>query len=186
MSKIYTREGDTGLTKLQDGEKIAKNSPIFEALGRLDALNCALGLVRTSQLESHHLELLLGVQGNIFELGALVSAPKPKNNLTQVRTDAYWQRHIDNLETEIDILTNLNTPLSSFVLPGGTVLASNLHVARAACRLAELAFWDWFEKAAPNLPRVTGSFLNRLSDYLFTLARYYNNRGKDDIKWGGL
>lgn len=156
--KIYTRKGDQGQTQLPNGKPLSKSDPIFDALGELDLLNAHLGLC--ASFNPPFLDQIQKVQNELFSLGA---------NLANPDQPPLPESAIQRLEGEIDQMQSQLPPLKNFILPGGTPLASQLHVARAVCRSAE-------RKIAhlPQNPPVS-TYLNRLADWLFVLARYANH-----------
>jgi cob(I)alamin adenosyltransferase len=178
LSRIYTKAGDQGETGLGDGSRTWKDSPRMIAIGEVDELNAVLGLVlATTQLEA---ELLRSIQNDLFDVGADLCVPIPQvgpgDSALRI-TGAQSER----LEREIDRLNERLQPLHSFVLPGGSVAAAWLHVARTACRRAERAVVALM-RAEPINPNVL-IYLNRLSDLLFVMARVANDDGKADVLW---
>lgn len=166
LTKIYTRTGDKGLTGLVGGKRVSKDSPRIWAYGTVDELNSAIGLARAFRPDKTTDAILAGIQNDLFDLGAeLAGAPG------HVR-----QSQIDALEDLMDACNGKLGALREFILPGGTPVAAQLHVARTICRRAE--------RFCVRL-KVTGlviPYLNRLSDALFVLARWAN-RGQRDTFW---
>ncbi len=179
--RIYTRTGDDGTTGLLGPGRVLKCALRVECYGGVDELNAVLGRVRTLDAE-RWLDLTLGgVQAQLFQLGAelATSDPRALSKLVRLGDDdvAALERAIDRLEEEL-------APLTSFVLPGGTPLAAELHVARAVCRRAERRVVELMqvEQVEPRLVR----YLNRLADLLFVMARWSLRRaGVEDIEWRG-
>jgi cob(I)alamin adenosyltransferase len=171
LTKIYTRGGDAGETSLGDGSRVSKTDARVHAGGEVDELNSALGWALV-EAEGRILDTLTRVQNELFDLGADVTLPPEKEGLRVT------QAQVDRLEADCDAYNAELEPLKSFVLPGGTELASRLFMTRAVCRRAERA-----ALAAPlnRLPRV---YLNRLSDLLFILARAANAAAnRDEPLW---
>ena len=181
--KIYTRRGDAGKTDLFGGERVDKDAARVEAYGVVDELNACLGAAAAASEQADLAPLLERIQSALFDLGACLATPDPahraKASLPEV-TDgdvAELEGYIDRFEAELE-------PLRSFVLPGGTAAAAAFHVARGVCRRAERRSVA-LSAAEPVDPPVL-SYLNRLSDLLFTLARLENARaGRADVPWVG-
>ena len=183
LNKIYTRTGDDGSTGLVDGSRLAKHAPRMEAIGAVDEANSALGLAAVALAGGEHAEALYRIQNDLFDLGADLATPAVPDEdfapcemvLRMVAAQTEWvEQAIDELNTRLE-------PLTSFVLPGGSEAAARLHVARAAVRRAERSVTALAD-AAPTNPQAT-AYINRLSDYLFVLARVANADGADDVKW---
>lgn len=173
LSKIYTRTGDDGTTGLGDGSRIAKDDARVEAMGAVDELNSTLGLVRTEPLPDDIAAVLSDIQHDLFDLGGELSIP----GYQLISAGA-----VDKLEKELDRLNAELSPLKDFILPGGTRAASWCHLARSICRRAERRIVTLArETEQADTPR---QYLNRLSDYLFVLARYLNkSAGETDVLW---
>jgi cob(I)alamin adenosyltransferase len=177
LNRIYTRTGDAGTTGLVDGSRVAKHDARMEAIGAVDEANSALGLVVCTGAAT---EALLRIQNDLFDLGADLAtpgedfAPSPMA-LRMVAAQTDW------LERAMDALNEDLPPLTSFILPGGTEAAARLHIARAATRRAERAMVALHAKAAVN-PQAL-AYINRLSDYLFVLARAVNAKAGGDVLW---
>ncbi|MDE6438469.1 MAG: cob(I)yrinic acid a,c-diamide adenosyltransferase [Muribaculaceae bacterium] len=169
--KIYTRTGDTGSTSLVGGKRVSKDSPRLEAYGTTDELNSFLGLLATApDLPPHVLKTIALVQNKIFNIGAYLATDNSATPLAE--PSGLGQEHIEALENAIDELTAPLPPLTSFILPTGSRTAAIAHVCRSVCRRAERRVIT-LAQSSPVDERVI-RFLNRLSDYLFTLARYAN------------
>lgn len=181
LNKIYTRTGDDGTTGLVDGSRLAKHAPRMEAIGTVDEANSALGFAAVSLKDSEFAEPLFRIQNDLFDLGADIATPAGEGEdfapsemvLRIVAAQVEW------LETAIDAANARLEPLTSFVLPGGSEAAARLHLARAVTRRAERSLGAVDE---PTNPQAL-AYLNRLSDYLFVLARVANEDGKADLKW---
>ena len=183
LNKIYTRTGDGGTTGLVDGSRLPKHAARMEAIGAVDEANSALGLAAVALKGGAHAEALYRIQNDLFDLGADLATPAEEGDgfapsemvLRVVAAQVEW------LEEAIDRLNEQLEPLTSFVLPGGSEEAARLHIARAATRRAERAMTQMAERDATN-PQAL-AYINRLSDYLFVLARIANDAGKGDVQW---
>lgn len=177
LDKIYTGGGDSGETSLAGGSRVQKDDIRIDAIGRVDEANAAIGLARAHIL-GHDGDRLAGIQNALFDLGADIARPAGPDEEAAARITA---AHITALESLIDGITEHLAPLTSFVLPGGTEAAARLHVARVSVRAAERAVVTLARDAAINPHTLT--YLNRLSDLLFVMARASNNSGRGDILW---
>lgn len=174
--KIYTRTGDRGQTSLFGGARVAKNDPRIEAYGTIDELSSHLGVARAASLPSEVDALLHDVQIDLFEIGAHLASPGTS------RFPGVDAARIDELETAIDGMERELAPLTSFILPAGSLAAAQLHVARTVCRRAERLVVALHDESPAT--QSTVAYLNRLSDYLFVAARFANRRaGVDDVPW---
>jgi len=176
LTRIYTRGGDRGETSLGDGSRVSKLDPRIAAFGTVDELNSLLGLVLAENASAELRGVLERVQNELFDVGADTSVPFAGGD-GRLRVS---QAQIDRLETDCDRFNASLPELKSFVLPGGTATAAQLHVARAVCRRAEREALDAAEQVELN-PLVP-VYLNRLSDLLFILARTAN-AGRDEPLW---
>jgi cob(I)alamin adenosyltransferase len=168
LTRIYTRAGDAGETSLGDGSRVAKTDPRIEAYGTVDELNSALGLVLAADPPADFRPWLEQVQNELFDLGADLSVPlDDERERLRVAPE-----QVDRLEKLCDLVNERLEPLRSFVLPGGGEVAARLHVARALCRRAERRVLTLAESARVN--PIALAYLNRLSDFLFILARAAN------------
>jgi cob(I)alamin adenosyltransferase len=179
LNRIYTRTGDAGLTRLVSGDPVSKASARVEAYGGVDETNACMGLVRLHTGGDTILDPILArIQNDLFDLGADLATPGDDPAALRV-----VQGQVDRLEREIDQLNAELSPLTSFVLPGGSPAAAALHLARTVCRRAErasvhLAGLEGEIVGAPAL-----KYLNRLSDLLFVASRWANAKGADDVLW---
>ncbi len=167
--KIYTKTGDEGSTALFGGARVPKNHIRIESYGTVDELNSYIGLVRDSLADGQVRAALKEIQDRLFTLGAIL-ATDPSKDKKKLKTPDLHDSDVLFLEKEIDRMEEKLEPLKTFILPGGHPTVSFCHVARCVCRRAErmtVALND----NAPVLPVVI-QYLNRLSDYLFTLGRY--------------
>jgi cob(I)alamin adenosyltransferase len=177
--KIYTRTGDDGSTALFAGGRVPKHHLRVEAYGTVDELNSAIGLARGLRALPGTDDRLHVVQRQLFHLGADLATPLDAHSsyVVRVRPDeVLW------LEMQIDTMTAEIPPLKAFILPGGVLAAAQIHVARTICRRAERVTTALSE-VEPLSPQ-TLPYLNRLSDFLFTLARWENHHsGTPEEKW---
>jgi cob(I)alamin adenosyltransferase len=180
LSRIYTKAGDTGDTALGDGRRVPKDHPRVEAVGAVDELNAALGLLLAHAPDLPEHGLVQSVQNDLFDVGADLCLPPADVELPgqKLRVTA---AQAERLEAAIDRLNADLKPLTSFVLPGGTPAAAWCHLARTVCRRAERAVVTLMRAEAVN-PRAL-VYLNRLSDLLFVLARVLNRYGAGDVLW---
>lgn len=179
LNKIYTRTGDDGTTGLVDGSRCPKHSARIAAMGLVDEANSAIGLAAVKMAGAPGAEITR-IQNDLFDLGADLAtlgedfAPS-EMVLRIVPSQVEW------LEQRIDAHNEALEPLTSFILPGGSELAARLHIARATTRAAERAMVALAEADAVNPAAL--AYINRLSDYLFVLARVVNDNGRMDVKW---
>ena len=186
LNKIYTRTGDAGQTGLVDGSRLSKDDVRLRAYGDVDELNAVIGLVRLylgGTPDFSALDIMLGrIQNDLFDLGADLATPLPEAGAAD---SEYALRMIaaqtTRLETELDSLNADLQPLTSFVLPGGGYAAAYLHQARTVARRAERVCVALMQDIAINPEALR--YLNRLSDFLFTAARWCNDKGQSDILW---
>ncbi len=181
--KIYTRKGDSGETSLFGGKRVGKDDLRVEAYGTVDELNSVLGLAVASLPDDVQdwRAALVDVQSDCFTIGAMLATPKTGAAKPE-HIPELSQRRIEDIEDGIDRLDEELEPLESFVLPGGSISAAALHLARSVCRRAERQVVALGQSA--EIEPVVIKYLNRLSDFLFTLARAANARqGIPDVKW---
>ncbi len=177
--KIYTKTGDKGSTSLWGGKRISKGELRIEAYGTIDELNAHLGLVLDLETEKPIKELLISVQNTLFLCGSLLAAD-PENQ--KLALPPFSDELIPTLEKAIDELDKQLEPMTAFILPSGHPTVSHTHIARTICRRAERRCVALSEIELVN-PLII-QFLNRLSDYLFTLARYQGKRlNATEIPW---
>ena len=182
LNRIYTRTGDDGTTGLVDGSRCPKHSARIAAMGLVDEANSAIGLAICALEDEGHRALLTRVQNDMFDLGADLATPAPDGDfapsemvLRIIPTQPEW------IETQIDALNERLEPLTSFVLPGGSEGAARVHVARASVRRAERAMTALAGHEPVNPAAL--AYINRLSDFLFQLARLENDEGRTDVTW---
>jgi cob(I)alamin adenosyltransferase len=177
LTRIYTRGGDAGQTSLGDGARVSKLDPRIAAFGTVDEVNAALGVVLAGDCPDELRSVLERVQNELFDLGADLSVPIAHEARLRVT-----QRQVEALERDCDRFNEELPELKSFILPGGTETAAQLHVARAACRRAEREAIA--AAGAVDVNPVVLVYLNRLSDLLFILARVANAAaGRDEPLW---
>lgn len=182
LNKIYTRTGDDGTTGLVDGSRCAKHSLRIGAIGAVDEANSAIGLAVSALDQGDHLSLLQRVQNDLFDLGADLATPAVDGDFTPSEmTLRVVEAQVEWIERRIDALNEALSPLTSFVLPGGTEAAARVHVARAEVRAAERSVAALAEVEPTNPAAI--AYVNRLSDLLFVLARVLNDNGAGDITW---
>ena len=177
--KIYTKTGDHGDTSLFSGGRVPKHHQRVQAYGAVDELNAILGVVRSAKPSPQTDIWLEAVQRQLFHLGADLATPLEAKSKWTVRVQP---SQVQWLEDTIDQMTAELEPLKHFILPGGTVAAAQLHVARTVCRRAERAIAA-LQQESPIGDCVL-AYVNRLSDWLFTLARFENKQaGESESKW---
>jgi cob(I)alamin adenosyltransferase len=181
LSKIYTKTGDAGETALGNGVRVAKHSLRVSAYGTVDETNATVGLARLHA--SGDIDAALKrISNDLFDLGADLCTPDRHLDATREYPALRMiEGQVSRLETEIDAMNTKLTPLRSFILPGGSVLAAQLHLCRTVCRRAERLVVETatMEDVNPEAVR----YLNRLSDWFFVAGRIANNDGKDDVLW---
>jgi len=169
--RIYTKTGDDGTTGLYGGQRIAKDSLRIESYGTVDELNSVIGLARSQSVSPDHDQLLATVQEGLFVLGADLATPQSSGRSDVV--PRVTEADIECLERAIDRLEDGLRPLATFILPGGSAAGGMIHVARAVCRRAERIVVRLAHEE-PEIGDLPQRYLNRLSDFLFVLARSVN------------
>ena len=178
LTRIYTRGGDRGKTSLGDGTRVPKHDRRVDAYGAVDEANSCIGLARL-HTEGEPDVMLSRIQNDLFDVGADLCTPEkeaPEYPPLRV-TDA----QVERLEREIDRMNADLAPLKSFVLPGGSPAGAYLHLARTVARRAERGITELAEAEQINTAALR--YVNRLSDHLFVLARWVNDRGAGDVLW---
>jgi cob(I)alamin adenosyltransferase len=171
LTKIYTRTGDDGATGMADGTRVAKDDLLVHAIGEIDELNSQLAVLACHSPE-RFTESVRAIQNELFNIGAELS----------LGTAIVKQEHVDSLEQSLDELNRCLTPLKEFILPGGGLAASHCHIARAVCRRAERALVSLDKQNALN--KYLKAYINRLSDYLFVMARAISQQqDADEVYW---
>ena len=207
LNRIYTRTGDAGTTALGSGERVAKFELRIEAYGTVDEANAAIGVAKVLLDDLKRFagdpqratdarlciagdqlctvcDMLNRIQNDLFDLGADLcvpereGAPAPKHERLRIVAS-----QTERLEKEIDLLNANLAPLKSFVLPGGTLAAAQLHVARTVCRRAERLMCELAAEPGETVSPEALKYVNRLSDFLFVASRYVNDGGKGDVLW---
>ena len=179
LNRIYTRTGDDGSTGLADGSRRRKSDSRIAAYGTTDEANSVLGLARLVA-DSHHDTMLARIQNDLFDAGADLATPGDDFAPTDMALRVV-QAQVDRLEAEIDAMNADLPPLASFILPGGSPLAAQLHIARCVVRRAERLAVD--AAAAEPVNPLAIAYLNRLSDHLFVMARHVNHDTGGDPLW---
>jgi len=173
LSKITTRTGDAGDTGLGDGSRVAKDSARIAALGDLDELNCAIGVVLAEEVPEELRQVFSGVQHDLFDLGGELSIPG--HALLKAA-------QVENLEKQLEAWNADLAPLKEFILPGGSRAAAAAHLARTVCRRAERSVVALGRREAVG--QHARQYLNRLSDLLFVAGRVLNRAaGRGDVQW---
>jgi cob(I)alamin adenosyltransferase len=184
--KIYTRTGDKGTTALFGGTRVPKYHIRIESYGTVDELNSHLGLIRDKQIDAHYKQLLITIQEKLFTVGAILATDPEKATLksgkSRLNIPKIGEDDISLLETEMDAMNDALPPMTHFVLPGGHATVSYCHIARCVCRRAERL--ATLLNAEEPIDEAVLRYLNRLSDYLFVLARKLSNDLQaEEIKW---
>jgi cob(I)alamin adenosyltransferase len=175
--KIYTKTGDDGTTGLIGNKRVKKSNPRIASYGMVDELNASIGIILSAKIGKDIHDLLTKIQNDLFVVGADLANPDLKNKSNRVTTEM-----ITYLEKEIDRLEEKLSPITYFILPGGDLIASQVHLARAICRRAETNMVSLSEIDEVN--NLCLIYMNRLSDLLFVVARTINKRKKIlDIAW---
>ena len=171
--KIYTKTGDKGTTALFGGQRVSKNHIRIESYGTVDELNSYLGLIRDQNIDTETIKAITKIQNDLFTLGAMLATPPEKENLKngkeRLNIPKVNSESIEFLEKEIDKMNLALPPMTHFILPGGHTTVSYCHIARCVCRRAERLSVQLNTEEAVNTNILI--YLNRLSDYLFVLAR---------------
>ncbi|MBE9491960.1 MAG: cob(I)yrinic acid a,c-diamide adenosyltransferase [Bacteroidetes bacterium] len=165
--KIYTKTGDKGETSLIGGTRVLKYNLRIETYGTVDELNAFIGLIRDQDIERHYKTVLIEIQNRLFTLGSLLARDHEKNTTRKI--SQILDKDVEFLEREIDAMNKELKPVNSFILPGGHPIVSYCHIARCICRRAE----RMTVRLTQDYPvdELNIQYLNRLSDYLFVLAR---------------
>ncbi len=183
LTKIYTRQGDEGMTSLSGGQRVAKDSLRVATYGTVDELNSAIGVALASGLCERLSEVLPPIQNELFHLGSDLSFLE--EDKANYRVPQIEHRHVGKLESLIDEMSAVVGPLQNFILPGGSVGAAHLHLARTICRRAEREVITLSHEEPIGAYVV--QYLNRLSDALFVMSRYENRvRGVDEPLWDSM
>lgn len=184
--KIYTKTGDKGTTALFGGKRVSKHNIRIDSYGTIDELNSWLGLIRDQNIDEHSKNTLTLIQTKLFTVGAILATDPEKMvkkngkqilNIAKINND-----DVEYLEKEMDCMNEVLPPMTNFILPGGHTTVSYCHIARTVCRRAERLATHLYENE-PFDDNVL-SYVNRLSDYLFVLARMLSkDLNAEEIKW---
>ena len=185
-AKVYTKTGDKGQTGLVSGTRVSKGSERLNLYGDVDELNSHLGLLISQLVVNNCLldeaRFLESIQSKLFDLGSNLACEKDKAEkfkLPQIKVN-----NITDIESHIDQLDQVLIPLKHFILPGGSLASAQAHICRTVCRRVERELVSFSENNPDQLPDLSLEFLNRLSDYLFVVARAINNELEiDEILW---
>ena len=177
--KIYTKKGDKGTTQLLGGEEVKKNHIRINCYGTIDELNAFIGNIYDQKINKENKNILLNIQNTLFNLGSNISC----NNKNITKTlPVISKNKVKELENEIDKMEKILPNLKSFILPSGSDLSSKCHIARTICRRAERSLVELSEYTEIN--PIYLKYINRLSDYLFVLARYILiSQGGKEMLW---
>lgn len=184
--KVYTKTGDTGTTALFGGTRVPKHHIRIESYGTVDELNSHIGLIRDQEMNQLYKNVLIEVQDRLFTVGAILATPPEKETLKngqkRLQNLGIQESDIEYLENQIDVIEESLPQMTHFVLPGGHTTVSYCHIARCVCRRAE--------RLAVHLNDIEPTdelvikYLNRLSDYLFVLARKLSfDLNADEVQW---
>jgi cob(I)alamin adenosyltransferase len=184
--KIYTKTGDDGTTSLFGGSRVPKHHIRIESYGTLDELNSWLGLVRDQDIDGHTRDVLIAIQEKLFTIGAILATDPDKAILKsgkkRLTINRIEEADLTFLENEMDQMQGLLPPMNHFVLPGGHTTVSYCHISRTVCRRAERM--ATLLNSEEPVDSYVLAFINRLSDYLFVLARKLSyDSGASEIKW---
>jgi cob(I)alamin adenosyltransferase len=180
LNRIYTKSGDGGETSLGDGSRVPKTDRRIRAYGGVDELNSVLGVALAAGVPQEIAPRLSHIQNDLFDVGADLCVPEPETP-PEYPPLRVTESQVTQLERWIDAATEQLTPLTSFILPGGSPAAAHLHLARAICRRVELGVVELAEHEPVNPQALI--YLNRLSDLLFVWARLANDVGRSDVLW---
>ena len=184
--KIYTKTGDKGTTALFGGTRVPKHHIRIDSYGTVDELNSHLGLIRDQDINQHYKDVLIDIQDKLFTVGAILATDPEKtilkNGKERLNIPKISETDISKLEHEMDIMNEALPPMTHFVLPGGHQTVSFCHITRTVCRRAERLASE-LHAHEPIDPQVI-KYLNRLSDYLFVLARKLSyDLQAEEVKW---
>ena len=175
ITKVTTKTGDAGETGLGTGQRVQKNHPRIMVLGELDHLNSIIGWVISACEDKELAKPLKNIQQDIFNIGADMSLPERDADLLK-------KERLTDLEHQIDSITSILPPLKEFILPGGSEFISRIHIARTSCRNTEREMISMFNNEGAS--ELHGKYINRLSDYLFLLARLVKHiEGVEEEHW---
>lgn len=181
LSRIYTKTGDTGETSLGDGSRVAKTHLRIGAYGGVDELNSVIGLGLAAGMAEELAAPLRRIQNDLFDLGADLCVPVTPEP-PEYPPLRITENQITQLEQLIDGFNERLEPLTSFILPGGSLASGHLHQARTVCRRVEIGVIE-FTQTGGGAHHLAVIYLNRLSDLLFVMGRIANDDGRADVKW---
>jgi cob(I)alamin adenosyltransferase len=184
--KVYTKTGDKGTTALFGGTRVPKDHIRIDSYGTVDELNSYIGLIRDQEFNQHYKDILIEIQDRLFTVGAILATPPEKevlkNGEKRLQNLGIIESDIQLLENEIDNMEDSLPPMTHFVLPGGHTTVSYCHIARCVCRRAERLAVQLSHEEPINEYAI--KYLNRLSDYLFVLARKLSHDLQAvEVKW---
>lgn len=184
--KVYTKTGDKGTTSLFGGTRVPKDHIRIESYGTVDELNSYIGLVRDQEMNSHYKDVLVEIQDRLFTIGAILATPEEKatlkNGEPRLKKLGITENDVQLLEHEIDKMDEELPQMTHFVLPGGHTTVSYCHIARCVCRRAERLTVHLSHNE--TVEEIAIVYLNRLSDYLFVLARKLtHDLQAPEVKW---
>lgn len=175
--KVYTKTGDNGTTGLFSGERVPKHHIRIKAYGTIDELNCWIGLIRSQDIKKEQGKELIKIQKNLMLIGSELA-----NESSDLTIDLIQKDDVKDIELWIDRMTDELPALRNFVIPGGHSCVANTHLARCVCRRAERFITELNDTSKTN--PVIIFYINRLSDYLFTLSRKFaHDFNVEEIKW---
>ncbi len=178
LTRIYTRGGDEGQTSLGGGARVAKHDLRVAAYGTVDEANAAIGMARLHTAGESD-AMLSRIQNDLFDLGADLC--RPETGEAEPSALRVADSQVERLESEIDAMNDELAELTSFVLPGGSAASAHLHLARTIARRAERLMVELAASETVNPAALR--YANRVSDHLFVLARWLNDKGRDDVLW---
>lgn len=186
-NKVYTKTGDKGTTGLFGGKRVSKDDVQIEAYGNVDELNSFIGLLRDLVNEAGNAqnisEQLIFIQDRLFSIGAHLATDIEKIEKVKEMLPPLYDEDIKTLEISIDKMEEELEPMKSFILPGGHIIVSYCHICRCVCRRAERSIIAYARQSREIEPHIL-PFMNRLSDYLFVLARYFTKKlNAQEIPW---
>ena len=184
--KVYTKTGDKGTTALFGGTRVSKHNIRIESYGTVDELNSHIGLIRDQEIDAHYKNVLAEIQDRLFTVGAILATPPEKETLKngqpRLQNLGLVVSDIEFLEKEIDTMEEALPQMTHFVLPGGHTTVSYCHIARCVCRRSERLAVHLNDLEPTD--ELVLTYLNRLSDYLFVLARKLSkDLNAEEIQW---
>ena len=185
--KVYTKTGDSGTTALFGGTRVPKNNIRIDSYGTVDELNSYIGLIRDQEMNTDYKKILIEIQDRLFTVGAILATPPEKeimkNGEKRLKNLGLIETDIELLENEIDTMEDALPQMTHFVLPGGHTTVSSCHIARCVCRRAERICVSMLVDGE-FMPDLIIKYLNRLSDFLFTLSRFISfTHNVADVEW---